>query len=235
MRHTYRVRAGLVAAAALLALLVVIQPGHSQSRGGPPLVPPRPPGGPGDFIRPPTIPEPPRPPEFPRPPTFPTPPPIGGGGIGGGVGGGIPGGPIIYEWTCSICGAHLGTGPTAPAINRCPRCGAILNGSQIVNGPGAGGMVPPPTPRVGPANVGPPPMAANGPVFNGGVNVASSESEDSATERKLNMARIIVITLGALVLLGIGLTAVIVTLVKQQHRPRRRRPRRRYLDEDDDY
>src|SRR5262245_56138203 len=128
MTRTSHVRLALVGVGALLAMLVTIQPGHSQPyppgppgggiRGGPPPAPIGPPGMPGpgqggirggiggrpgfpDIPRPPEFP---RPPEMPRPPDFPTPP---GGGIGG-----IPGpGAGPTEWLCGRCGRRLAIGP----------------------------------------------------------------------------------------------------------------------------
>jgi hypothetical protein len=218
---------------------------------------PGPPGGIGGGIAGrPGIPEIPRPPDFPRPPIGP--------GIGRRPGiGGLPGGPAIYDWSCSGCGRHLGTGANPPPIRICPGCGARLEGARIIDGPGAGpggGPFPPVNPPVPPVSP-PPPVApvapgadnpqpldpglgavnalippamnnAQPPAFEGGVYVPPSRS--SSTNSRASTARILLIVMGILVLLGIGMAGVVVAILKTQKPARRpaHRSRRRF---DDDY
>jgi hypothetical protein len=261
MYRAHQVRLGLIAVAVLLALLVTMQPGHSQPyppgggiRGGGPGLPGPAMPGPGGIRggiggipgRPPGFPEVPRPPEMPRPPEFPRlpemPQPPGFGrrpGIGG---------PNIYDWTCSRCGAHLGTGPTPPLVRVCPNCGARLEGSEIVDPPG---------PRVRPPGVGIPPVTPPGPVIppapgfgppqfedpgpgdlpraiDGGVYVPPS-TPAAGESRRATTLKVVGIAMGVLLLLGILIGVVIVAVLKQQPaRKRRPRPRRRY-DDDDEY
>jgi hypothetical protein len=213
MGKTYRIRAGLVAVAAILGMLVVIQPGHSQLRPpGAPSFPNRPPigpGGPGGF-NPPSFPSfPQQPPAMPRP----------------------GGGPAMYQWSCGRCGRVLGSGPVPPATAFCPVC-QINNTIPPVGG--VGGIVPPPTPPINPPVFVPP---ANPPVMNryeGGVNVPPPV--DTSDSSGLRGWVIPAVGLGVLVLLGIGITAIIMTMMNQtkSKKRRRRRPRPRY-DDDDDY
>jgi hypothetical protein len=251
MTRTCRVRLGLVAVGTLLATLVTIQPSHSQPpgggfRGGPPSMP-GPPGGisgrpgfSGISGRPPGFPEPPRPPEFPRPPEIP-PPGFGGGfGIGGGIGGGQ------TEWRCGRCGKLLATGPAPPNSVVCSLCGAT-NYAPGTRPPG-GGLGPPPLPTPPPAfdpppafNAGPapPPPLVNGPMAQspaGGVYVPPSSSDSSGPRMSRGPAlRAIGITLGVLLLLGVGIGGVVMAVVKTQpEKPRRRPRRRRRYDDDDD-
>ena len=209
MYHTYRVRLGLVAVASLLGLIVFIRPGHSQPyppggfRGGPGVPGTTVPGPPGG------MPGPPGgfrggPPAMPSPPVNPPMPPPApprfGPPPGFGTGGGI-GGPTIYTWNCGQCGRVLGTGPHPPAMAYCPGCRA----NNIIPGTGGAGVAAP--------GSSPPP---------------SADSSGLSPSRH-RVVWVILVTLGVLVLLGVGIGAIIVTLVKSQpERPRRRR--RRYDD-----
>src|SRR5262245_46358066 len=227
-------------------------PGYPGAPGMPgPGIPGRP-GGPGGIGRPPGLPEIPRPPEFPRPPEMPPPgmpgmpgmpqPPFGPGpgpGIGGRPGfPEFPGGPPVYEWSCSRCGRILGTGPTPPTMPTCPGCGARFSGNNFDPGgprlPGGrpGGFQPPATPA--PDEFGGPgePPRMN---FDGGVYVPPADSQvDKNTSRMGRSVTIIAITMGILLVIGVGIAAVVIVLSskKPARRPSRSRVRRRY---DDDY
>src|SRR5262249_55108173 len=181
--------------------------------------------------RPPALPETPRPPESPRPPEMPPPgmpgmpgmpqPPFGPGpGPGIGSRPGVPefpGGPPIYEWSCSRCGHRLGTGPTPPAIPRCPACGAIFNGNRIDDpgGPRPPGGLPggprlPPPPEA--KEIGEPgaPPRMN---FDGGVYVPPADTQvDKHSSRMGRSVTIIAITMGVLLLFGVAIAAVVLAL-----------------------
>jgi hypothetical protein len=225
MNRTYRVRLGLIAVASLFALLVVIQPGHSQPfpsgpgggfRGAPgttaPPGMPGPPGGIGGGFRggPPGMPAPPIIPPPPAPPPISPPPRMG---IGGAIGGG---GPPVYTWSCGRCGRVLGTGPVPPATAYCPFC--------QVNNTIPGGSGPPVGGPLVPAGMNPP--AEHG----GGVYVAPSSSPSSgAPVSQARVATVVAVSLGVLLLLVVGIMGVVIAVMKNQSdRPRRRR--RRYDD-----
>lgn len=223
MKYTYRVRGGLISVAALLAVLVIIRPGHSQFEPAPAPTPP---------VAPPTAPVMPMPPANPGGPMLPPGPrmPIGPGPRIGG--------PQIYQWSCGQCGRVLGTGPVPPATAYCPHC-RITN---TIPQPGAGGAIVPGIPGGPPAGgpliatpAGPDPVAGPpGPAFEGGVHVPPVQSSPpSSTSPTLTRGMIVVIALGVLLLLGIGMAAVIFTIINQQNVAKRRRPRsRRRLDDD---
>lgn len=255
MTRTHHVRLGLLAVGTLLALLVTIQPGHSQPgppggiRGGPPFGPPAMPGPPGGIGgRPPGFPEMPRPPQFPQPPVMPQPPGFGGGvGIGGGIGGG---GPTIYTWRCGRCGRVLGTGPNPPATAFCPVC-RVENVFPGVGGGMPGGVAPPPgafppgainppagnapPPPIGPLDGDadlrgqpePPPAPA--------TNLFVPSDPPPASSPRASVLRVVGITLGMLLLLAVGIAGVVIALLKDSKSPRRQRPRRRRRYDDDDY
>jgi hypothetical protein len=108
----------------------------------------------------------------------------------------------------------------------CPFCGA-----RFTDGPGGINPFTPPA-----VNVPDPGMARpQAPAFNDGVYMPPSTNKSNDSSRSFMTVKVILITLGALLLLGIGMAAVIITLVKQQNaqKRRRRRSRRRYRDDDD--
>jgi hypothetical protein len=234
MNRTYRVRLGLVAVVSLLAVLVLIQPGRSQPgfpgggiRGGAPTPPV--PTMPGPTIPGPTMPGRPggisgtigQPPTFPQPqfppipqPQFPQ-PGIGGGGIGG---------PTIYTWSCGRCGRVLGTGMVPPGTAYCGICG-VNNIIPATAGGGAPALAGQPGPIMTPAAG---PVFTPAPVVQGG----SDSSRSSTTMFGLSRLTLIVVTLGVLLLLGVGIGGVAIAFVKNQPKKPRRRPRRRL---DDDY
>jgi hypothetical protein len=255
MTRTSHIRLGLVCIATLLVVLGTLQTGHSQPptgigggiRGGPPVFPGPPTGpampGPGGIRggitgisgRPPGFPEIPGPPEFPRPPVGPI-----GPGFGRRPGiGGLPGGPAIYEWTCSNCGRHLGTGPTAPLVRICPGCGARLEGSEIVDGPRPPGIAGPGMPIMPPGS-GPPAFGNPGfgvpapPAFDNGIYVPPANPTPAESNRG-NMIRVVAITIGILLFLLIGIAAIVFVVLKQQPVKRSRPRRRPRYDEDEDY
>jgi len=232
MNRTYRVRLGLVTVASLLALLVLIQPGHSQPgfpgggiRGGVPVMPgpPTRPGPPtgigggfnGGIGQPPMLPQ----PQFPQPqmpgPQFPQP----GSGIGG---------PTIYTWSCGRCGRVLGTGLVAPPTAFCAICGV----NNIIPATPGGGM-----PAIAGQPSGPIIPPAAGPAFNTGLDPAqasgsSGQPNSSTTTFGLSRVTVIIVTLGVLLLLGVGIGGIVLAFMKNQPKKPRRRRRRRW---DDDY
>jgi hypothetical protein len=253
MTHTHRVRLGLVAVGTLIAFLGTIQPGHSQPprpggiHGGPPFGPPSMPGQPGGIGGMPG-----RPPGFPN---IPGPPTMPGGGIRGGppIGGGQ------TQWRCGRCGMVLATGPQPPGQIVCPRCQTtnVPPGTPILPpggfGPPPGNFPAPPTvppvpfqPGAGDdaipnpvAPFGPQPALNPLPVPPGDVFVPQDSSASAKASRDLAV-RVILITLGVLLLLAVGVAGVVFALVKnsqtnkRRHRPRRRRVRSSRYDDDDD-
>lgn len=218
MKHAIRVRAGLVSVAALLAVLVTIQPGHSQFEPVPPPAPP-------------VVPMPPPVVGGPMAPSTPRPPVMPGPGMGG---------PRIYEWRCGRCGRVLGSGTSPPSTAYCPFCrvtntiphpggGAIQPGIPVAPPPGGPLIATPPPPAPDPG-MGPP-----GPAFEGGVHVPPGRSDSSSGSSRITGGMVVVIAMGVLLLLGIGFAAVIGVIIKQQNAAKRRRPRPRRRYRDDHY
>jgi len=77
------------------------------------------------------------------------------------------------------------------------------------------------------------PVVNTGPALGSSGNVGGGSSSNSSTSLfGLSRATLIVVTLGVLLLLGVGIAGVVVAFVKNQPKKPRRRPRRRRLDDD---
>lgn len=179
---------------------------------------------------------------------------ISGAGIGGMGGPGFGGGAGIttYSWSCSRCGASLGTTttPTGSGHTRCPVCSAVFTGTSVAPGGGMPGAAPSRPPVMSgsapaaPAPIPSSPAASSPPAsppapapFFPSVPAASSDgdsgdgapagegaaAEPSGRSRTL---KLIGIVCGSILLIGaIGALAVVVSnasSAKPTRRPRRR-------------